>query len=147
MQTKKYVILVDLLKKTDYNTKITKIESRTPSISGLATITALTAVENKISDVSNQFKKKKKTDYDAKISDIESKYITTADYNKFTKNIVDNNIKSRNLVDKSAIARSINNDDLDRKVATLVTKAELTAEQDKITKLQAFDSSYFRGIF
>ena len=146
MQTKKYVILVDLLKKTDYNTKITKIESRTPSISGLATITALTAVENKISDVSNKFKKKKKTDYDAKISDIESKYITTADYNKFTKNIVDNNIKSRNLVDKS-IARSINNDDLDRKVATLVTKAELTAEQDKITKLQAFDSSYFRGIF
>ena len=60
MQTKKYVILVDLLKKTDYNTKITKIESRTPSISGLATITALTAVENKISDVSNQFKKKQK---------------------------------------------------------------------------------------
>ena len=60
MQTKKYVILVDLLKKTDYNIKITKIESRTPSISGLATITALTAIENKISDVSNQFKKKKK---------------------------------------------------------------------------------------
>ena len=60
MQTKKYVILVDLLKKTDYNTKITKIESRTPSISGLATITALTAIENKISDVSNQFKKKTK---------------------------------------------------------------------------------------
>ena len=94
----------------------------------------------------NSKKKKKKTDYDA-ISDIESKYITTADYNKFTKNIVDNNIKSRNLVDKSAIARSINNDDLDRKVATLVTKAELTAKQDKITKLQAFDSSYFSGIF
>ena len=94
----------------------------------------------------NSKKNKKTTDYDAKISDIESKYITTADYNKFTKNIVDNNIKSRNLVDKS-IARSVNNDDLDRKVATLVTKAELTAEQDKITKLQAFDSSYFRGIF
>ena len=61
MQTKKHIILVDLLKKkTDYNTKVTKIESRTPSISGLATITALTSVENKISDVSNQFKKKKK---------------------------------------------------------------------------------------
>ena len=29
-----------------------------------------------------------------KISDIESKYITTADYNKFTENIVDSNIKS-----------------------------------------------------
>ena len=31
------------------------------------------------------------------------------------------------------------------KVATLVTKAELKAEQDKIIKLDAFDSSYFRG--
>ena len=36
----------------------------------------------------------KNTDYDAKISDIESKYITSADYNKFTKNIVDNSIKT-----------------------------------------------------
>ena len=34
-------------------------------------------------------KKKKKKDYDAKISGIESKYITTGDYNKITKNIVD----------------------------------------------------------
>ena len=34
---------------------------------------------------------------------------------------------------------------MDEKVATLVTKAELKAERDKITKLQAFDSSYFRS--
>ena len=32
-----------------------------------------------------------------------------------------------------------------KKVATLATKADLNAEQDKVTKLQAFDSSYFRG--
>ena len=31
------------------------------------------------------------------------------------------------------------------KIAILVTKAELKAEQDKIIKLQAFHSSYFRG--
>ena len=37
----------------------------------------------------------KKSDCDAKIPDIESKYITTADYNKFTKVIVANNIKSK----------------------------------------------------
>ena len=43
----------------------------------------------------------KKTDYDAKISGIESKYITTDDYNKFTKDIVDNSIKSKNLVTKA----------------------------------------------
>ena len=32
-----------------------------------------------------------------------------------------------------------------KKVATLATKAELKAEQYKIIKLQAFDSSYSRG--
>ena len=31
----------------------------------------------------------------------------------------------------------------EKKIATLVTKAELKAEQDKIVKLRAFDSSYF----
>ena len=35
--------------------------------------------------------------------------------------------------------------DLDKKLVKLATKAELNAEQDKIVKLQAFDSSYFRG--
>ena len=34
---------------------------------------------------------------------------------------------------------------MNKKVATLATKAELKAEQDKITKLEAFDSGYFRG--
>ena len=57
------------------------IVCRVGSISGLATTAALTAVENKILDVSNLVKK---TDYNAKISDIESKYFTTSDYNKFT---------------------------------------------------------------
>ena len=32
-----------------------------------------------------------------------------------------------------------------KKVATLATNAELKAEQDKIVKLQALDSSYFRS--
>ena len=81
----------------------------------------------------------KKTDYDAKISDIESEYISTADYNKFTKRTVANSIKSKNLFDKSAISGFINNTDLDKNVATLARKSELKAEQDKIIKLQAFD--------
>ena len=71
----------------------------------------------------------KKTYYDAKISNIESKFITTADYNKFTKDIVDNNIKIKNIVDKSDIAGFINNTSFDeKKLATLATKAELKAE-------------------
>ena len=61
MQTKKFLILVDLLKKADYNAKIIEIEGKIPRISGLATNAALTAVENEIPDVSNLVKK---TDYD-----------------------------------------------------------------------------------
>ena len=49
------------------------------------------------------------------------------------------------MVDKSAVAGFINHAELDKKLATLATKAELKAEQDKISKLQAFDLSYFLG--
>ena len=44
-------------KKADLNTKITQIESKTPSITGLTTNSAFTAVENKIPDVSGLVKK------------------------------------------------------------------------------------------
>ena len=40
-------------KKTDYNTKIAEIQGKIPSISGLATNAALTAVENKIPNISS----------------------------------------------------------------------------------------------
>ena len=74
-------------KKTDLNAKITEIESKIPSVSGLATNSALTAVKNKIPDVSNLVNK---TDYNTKISEIQSKasdddhdkYITTSEFNK-----------------------------------------------------------------
>ena len=63
-----------------------------PSISGLATNSALTAVENKIPDVSSLVKK---TDDNAKISDIEKKiidhnhdkYITTPEFNTLAANL------------------------------------------------------------
>ena len=48
MLTKEYLILVDLLKKSDYNARITKIEGKIPSNAGLAATAALNAVENKI---------------------------------------------------------------------------------------------------
>ena len=51
------------------------------------------------------------------------RYNTAADYNKFTKVIVANKIKSKELVNKSDIAGFINNAELDRKVETLATKA------------------------
>ena len=57
-QKRKFLILVFLLKKTDYNTKITEIEGKIPSISGLAINDVLTAVENKIPNISSLVKKK-----------------------------------------------------------------------------------------
>ena len=71
--------IIGLVKKTNYNTKISEIEGKIPSIAGLATTFAFTATENKISSVSNLVKK---TDYDPKITGIESKYFSTSDYNK-----------------------------------------------------------------
>ena len=41
----------DLVKKTNFNAKITEAEGKIPNITGLATSSALTAVENKIPDV------------------------------------------------------------------------------------------------
>ena len=65
----------------------------------------------------------KKEDYYAKISDTENKYTTMVDYNTFTKDIAANNINSKNLVEDSAIAGSINNADLDNKIATFLIKS------------------------
>ena len=50
---KKVQIQMDLFKTLDYSAKISEIESKTPTFSGLVTNAALTAVENKIPDVSN----------------------------------------------------------------------------------------------
>ena len=46
------VIKNDVVKKTDYNAKITEIENKIPGISNLAAKTALNTLENKIPDVS-----------------------------------------------------------------------------------------------
>ena len=75
-----------MVKKSDFNAKVTEIESKILSIIVLATSSAGTAVENKIPDVSSLVKK---TDYNTKISEIENKvndhnhdkYITTPEFN------------------------------------------------------------------
>ena len=82
----------------------------------------MTPVENKIPDVSNLVKK---TDYGVKISDIESKYFTTADYNKSSSQTLDERIKQKELVDKSAISGFINNVDLDLKSSSASNKRRI----------------------
>ena len=83
----------DLVKKKIYNAKITEIDGKIPSISCLATNTALTTVGNKMSNISCFVKKK--TDYNTKITEIEKKltdhnhdkYITTPEFNTLAANV------------------------------------------------------------
>ena len=67
-----------LVKKTDYNPKITEIEVNIPS--GLATNAAVTAVENKIPNISSLVKKT--TDFSIKITEIEKK-LTDHNHDKY----------------------------------------------------------------
>ena len=85
MQTKKFSA-----KKTDLNGKTTEIENKIPSITGLATNSALTVVENKLHDASSLVTKtiapkyqilKNNADHN---HDHNHKYITTSEFNKLT---------------------------------------------------------------
>ena len=74
---------------TTLSYKINEVKGEIPSITNLATTAALTAVENKIYNVSNLVKK---TDYNRRIKEIEKKitdhdhdkYITSPEFNKLT---------------------------------------------------------------
>ena len=61
--------ITNLVINTTVNAKINEVKGEIPSITDLATITALTAVESKIPNVSNLVKKKNKTEYNTKISE------------------------------------------------------------------------------
>ena len=61
-----------LVKKTVFNTKVTEIEYKIPSITGLATNSELSAVENKMPDIISLVKK---TDFNTKATEIEVKYL------------------------------------------------------------------------
>ena len=50
-----------------------------------------------------------------KVTDFEIKYITTVDWDNFTKDIVDDSMRSKILVDKTDISGLINNVDLNKK--------------------------------
>ena len=54
-------------------------------------------------------------------------------------------IKEKGFIEKSNISNLIKNSDLNTKLATLATKAELQAKQNKIVQLQTPDLSYFLG--
>ena len=98
-----------------------------PNITNLATTAALTAVENKISNVSNLVKK---TDHNTKISEVENKiiidhdrdkYITTQEFNKLTSENFSARLAQGNLASKSNIANFVKKIDFDDKLKNVTS--------------------------
>ena len=120
-----------LLKKTNYNTKITELENKIPDISNLATKTALTTVENKIPSVSNLVKK---TDYNTKVTEIENKldnhnhdkYIDTSEFNKLAADVFNARLAQANLITKT---------DFDAKFSSLNRKITETKTGNLLVKM------------
>ena len=135
MRIKKIPDTSELAKKTDLNAKITEIEGKIPSITGLATNnSALTAVENKIPDVSRLVKK---TDYDTKISEIENKvndhnhdkYITTPEFNILAVRAFNARLAQANLVTKTDFDAKLQS--LNKKINSNKTKHLLVENEIK----------------
>ena len=109
------VVKNDVIKKTDYNAKITEIENKVPDISNLATKTALNTVENKIPDTSGLVRT---TDCNSKITEIEGKISDVT-----------------NLARKTALTTVENKIP---NVSGLATKTALTAVENKIPDISVF---------
>ena len=86
------------------NTKISKVKGEIRSITNLTTTATLTAVENKVPNVSDLVEK---ADIDAEIKDIKDKYLTKSDYNQFTGNTLDEKITANMLVNESGLNEKI----------------------------------------
>ena len=136
----------NLIKKSDYNTKISEIENKIPSISNLATKTALTTVESKIPSTNNLVEK---TDYNAKITEIENKitnhkhdeYITTPEFNRLATDAFNTRILQANLVKKTDFDNKLS--DLNRKITK--NKSDHVLIKNELNKLKTFDFCYFIG--
>ena len=93
----------------------------------------------------------KKPEYDTKIGKIEKKildhnhdkYVTTPKFNKLMLDNLAARLNQANLASENDISEFINSSDLDKKIETLASKAELKVEKDKIEKLETYDSSIF----
>ena len=116
------------------------------SITGLATNSALTAVENKIPDVSSLVKK---TDYNTKISEIENKvndhnhekYNTTPEFNRLTTENFKARLAQANLTTKKDFDTKF------KKISDRVTsnKSKHLLVENELKNLKTFDLSYFKG--
>ena len=136
-----------MVKRTDFNSKVTEIEGKISNVSSLVTKPGLTVVENNIPDVSSLVKK---ADYNTKISDIEKKiadhnhdkYITTPEFNTTKADV----FKAR-LTAQTDLIRKPSFDVKLMGIRDRVTKnkTKYLLVENELKKLQKFDAAHFRG--
>ena len=122
-----------MVKKADFNTKITEIEGKVPNASSLTKNSALKVVESKIPDVSSLVKR---TDCNTKISEIENK-VNNHNHDKYI-------FKAR-LAAETDLIRKPDFDSRLKKISDRVTKNKTKhfLVENELKKLQTLESSYF----
>ena len=127
--------ITNLATNATLNAKIDKVKNEIPSINNFAVTAALTSIENGIPNVNDQ---NKKADYNAKLSETKKNILLLLN-NKFTNNILDAKITQKKLANESGSDDNMETPATKGEVNTLVIKAELKADQDKIVKLETHD--------
>ena len=106
----------NFVKKLNFNAKISETEGKIPSSSGLATTSALTAVENKIPSVVNLV-----CEIEQKVTDYKhEKYITTSECNKLTEQNFSARLAQANLITKTDFDTKLSS--LNRKITSNKTR-------------------------
>ena len=141
-----FLILVVLLKKTNYDAKIVDTEGKIPDVSTLAIKTTLTTVENKIPSVSSLAKK---TDYNTKATEIDQfqfqlnnhnhdKYISTPEFNTLATDVFNARLSQANLVTKTNFENTVST--LHSKDAKNKTRNK--SIENEFKKIKTFDLGY-----
>ena len=118
------------------NAKITEVENKIPSITDLGTNSALTAVENKISDAgSSKDIEKKITDHDRE------KYITTPEFDTLAARGFTVRLRQADLVTKTEYDTKLQ--DINKRITSNKTMYLLV--ENEFQKLQKVDMANFRG--
>ena len=97
-------------------TALTAVENKIPDVSKFATKTVLTNLSNTVPDISTLIKK---SDYDKRIAEIETKYVSNTGF--------DSKLAQANVITKRHF------------------DAKIIKIESNVKKLQTFDSGYFRG--
>ena len=114
--------ITNLATNPSVNAKLNEIKGEIHNITNLATTTALTAVQSKMPNVSEVFRK---TDYNTKINEIENKidtdhdhdkYITAQEFNELTSENVTARLKQVDLASKSDKVKFLKKTDFDNKL-------------------------------